>query len=134
MSRPLAAFIVSLSLAIALAGAQTQINNPTVAYANQTVSNSAYYLSQVNESGYLVFYPNLTQAYSDLFKAESTYNTSPSTAVIFANKAVDEANTEYQRISAYRPEAVVVMAAFTVFFVLLLGRAARPVKKPRASK
>ncbi|MDE1874354.1 MAG: hypothetical protein KGI04_04550 [Candidatus Micrarchaeota archaeon] len=134
MSRLLTAFVVSLFLAMAVAGAQTQINNPTIAYANETVSNAAYYLSQVNESGYLIFYPNLTQAYSDLFKAESTYNTSPSSAVVFANKAVDEANTEYQRISTYRSESAVVMVAFTIFFVLLLGRVARPVKKSKVAK
>ncbi len=129
MKASLLAFALSVSFAIAVAGAQSQITNPTVAYANQTVSNAAYYISQVNESGYLIFYPNLTQSYSYLAKAQSLYNSSPAAAVIYANKATSEAVAQYARISSYKSESIVVMAAFTIFFALLLGRVMRPVGK-----
>ncbi len=132
MRHLLLAFALAFSFAIAAAGAQSQVTNPTVAYANQTVSNAAYYLSQVNESGYLIFYPNLTQAYANLFKAESTYNTSPATAVVYANEAVSEAADEYARISSYRAESIIVMAASTIVLILLLGRVARQVKRQKA--
>lgn len=129
MRHSLLVFVVSLALVLATAGAQSQVTSPTVAYANLTVSNAAYYISQVNESGYLIFYPNLTQAYADLFKAESMYNTSPSTAVVYANKAVNEAASEYLRISGYRNESVIGMAALTAVFAVVLARVSRRVKR-----
>ena len=131
MRRLLLAFVLLLTLMLAGAKAQSQVNTPTVAYANQTVSNAAYYISQVNESSYLAFYPNLTQAYADLFKAESTYNTSPATAVIYANKAMSEAASEYARIGSYRSESIIAMAALTAVFAILIWRSARRVKRQR---
>ena len=129
MRSVLLAFVLSFSFALAAAGAQSQFTNPTVAYANLTVNNAAYYISQVNESGYLIFYPNLTQAYADLFKAESTYNTSPITAVVYANKAVNEATSEYIRISSYKSESVVVMAAATIVLAIVIARTTRRIRK-----
>ena len=131
MRHLLLSFALAFSFVIAAAGAQPQVTNPTAAYANQTVSNASYYLSQVNESGYLIFYPNLTQAYSDLFKAESAYNTSPATAVVYANKAVGEAAGEYARISDYRAESIIVMSASIAVLIVLLGRVARQVKRQK---
>ena len=131
MRRSLLAFLVSFSLVLAAAGAQTQFNGTTVAYANETVANAAYYIQQVNESSYLIFYPNLTKAYADLFKAESVYNTSPSVAVVYANKAATEASHEYARISAYRDESFAAMAAVTVLFVVLLSLVSRRVDRHR---
>jgi hypothetical protein len=131
MGRLLLAFVLSLSFVAAPAWAQSSFNSTTASYANETISNAAYYIEAVNESSYLVFYPNLTQAYADLFKAESLYNTSPATAVIYANKAVKEASGEYARISGYRNESAIAMAAITIVLAALIGRLAMPVRKQR---
>lgn len=134
MKAMILAFLLSATLTIALSQAQSQVTNPTVQYANQTVSNAAYYLSQVNESGYLIFYPNLTQAYVNLLKAESIYNTSPASAVVLANKAVSEASTEYARIGTYKTESAVATGAFVVFFAFLLSRSTRRMQKGTRSR
>jgi hypothetical protein len=131
MGRLLLAFVLSLSFVAAPAWAQSSFNSTTASYANETISNAAYYIEAVNESSYLVFYPNLTQAYADLFKAESLYNTSPATAVIYANKAVKEASGEYARISGYRDESAIAMAAIMIVLAVMIGRLARPVRKQR---
>lgn len=120
-----------LSLTATMAGAQSQLSNTSTEFANNSVSSAAYFLQQVNESGYLIFYPNLTQAYANLAMAQSLYNRSPASAIIYANKAVTEANAEYARISDYRDESMVVMAAFTIVFVLLLARVMRPARAAR---
>jgi hypothetical protein len=131
MGRLLLAFVLSLSFAAAPAWAQSSFNSTTASYANETISNAAYYIETVNESSYLVFYPNLTQAYADLFKAESIYNTSPAVAVVYANKAIKEASDEYARISSYRNESAIAMAAITIILAALIGRLAMPVRKQR---
>jgi hypothetical protein len=115
----------------AIASAQAQIGATTKQTANQTLNTANSTLELVNESGYLIFYPNLTQAYADLSKAQSLYNTSPSGTIVFADKAMNEANAEYQRISGYRTYSMVAMLVFTVFFLVLLFRVIVPVKTAR---
>ncbi len=125
-------FVVSLLsfLGIALiAGAGIQISGIAAQSANQTLNDSIAFVNLVNESGYLIFSPNLTQAYSDLATAEKLYPASPSSAVVFANKAVEEANSEYVRINRYRNTSLVVMSALSLVFVLALAFLYKPVKQ-----
>ncbi|MDE1768586.1 MAG: hypothetical protein KGH62_04400, partial [Candidatus Micrarchaeota archaeon] len=73
--------IIILAFFAGLASAQQVSNsNYTVQQANATISQVTQYVNTVNESGYLIFEPNLTVAYRDLNKAISLYNTSPDTA------------------------------------------------------
>ncbi len=112
-----------------VAQTQTGIYSTTQQYANQTLTSAINFVNLVNESGYVVFYPNLTQAYSDLANAERLYNASPSSSVFYANKAVDEANTQYQIIGRYRETAVISMLALTLISGLALYRLSQPVAK-----
>ena len=75
--------VALLSLALASAGvlAQQAASGFSAGYANATMARVSAYVESVNESGYLIFYPNLTQAYSYLDKAQAAYNKSPEAAV-----------------------------------------------------
>ncbi len=116
------------------AGAQTFGSNDTKAYANTTIHNALNVINAVNESGYLIFYPNLTQAYADINQSMALYNNSPSAAVVLANKASLEADNQYMQISTYRQESIVVMLALTAVFAYAVMRVVTPVSAKRKQK
>ncbi|MGA3020958.1 MAG: hypothetical protein ABSD68_03350 [Candidatus Micrarchaeales archaeon] len=121
-------FFLSLACAISLSGAQSTISGFSREYANATINQAIGVVNLVNESGYLIFSPNLTQAYLDLNRSISLYNTSPASAVIFANKAANEANAQYVLISGYKQISFIIMLAFTTVFTLIIIKVMKPVK------
>ena len=124
--------LLSLIGLLAVARAQSGIGGVTQQYANQTLAGAADFVNLVNESGYLVFYPNLTQAYADLGRAGQFLNTSPSSSIVYANKAAAEAMAQYQIISRNRQTAAIVMLAISLLSGLALYRLSKPVaKEPR---
>jgi hypothetical protein len=122
-------FFLSLACIMTMSSAQSTISSFSKTYANATITQAISVLNQVNQSGYLiVFNPNLTQAYLDLNRSISLYNTSPASAVIFANRAINEANTQYMLISEYKQISFIIMLAFTIAFALLIVKVMKPVK------
>jgi len=120
-----------LSLVPVFSYAQAPINISTVdkAYANKTIAEAQQYIEKINESTYLIFAPNLTQAYEYIAKAEKTYNTSPEEAVLYAKEAMRVAATSYDKLNAYRLYSALVMLAVTVALALLLLHIMRKVPK-----
>ena len=103
--------------------------NYTKAQAAAVVNNALAYVNATNESSYLIFSPNLTAAYSDLGKAESIENTSPSSAVFYAQAAVGSASEAYKKIGVYREDSLAVITLFSIAMAVVLYRFMRPVKK-----
>jgi gamma-glutamylcysteine synthetase len=116
---------------IGVAGA-AQVATANASYANRTLQQAETVLAQVNESGYLVFYPNLTKAYADLSKAQQLYNTSPQGSLFYSQRAISEAEAQYQSMSSYRLYSALVMGAATLVFIFLLLRLFTPAKGRRA--
>jgi hypothetical protein len=117
-----------------LASAQTFGSNNTKAYANITINNAIGVVNAVNESGYLLFYPDLSQAYADLNRSMSLYNASPSASVVLANRAAQEASDQYLKISAYKQESLVIMLILTAFFAYLMVLVVRPISAKKSKK
>ncbi|VVB77436.1 Uncharacterised protein [uncultured archaeon] len=119
-----------LALAALAAGvsAQQLSGNFTSDYANRTYMTALAYVNSVNQSGYLIFYPDLTQAYIYLGKAVSTFNTLPGQSVIYSETAQSLAQTEYSRISAYRKESFAIMVVLTVIAAAVLAGSMRKAK------
>ena len=130
----LALVIALLATAVVAAGVSAQQlgANYTAGYANATLAGASSYIRTVNQSGYLIFYPNLTQAYGYLGKAEAAYNrSSPAEAVLYANEARASAEEQYQDIGAYRNESFAVMA---VLVVLSAGVVVMSMRKAKTEK
>jgi len=125
------AYAAILVLLLAFAAQAQGTQHYTVAQANETLSNATAYVNIVNESGYLVFWPNLTQAYSYLNKSRTSLNGSPDSAVMYAGLAAGSAKASYERIGAYREDATLAALAFTVVMAVMLYRFMKPVKKNR---
>ena len=120
-------FLFSLASGLAHAS-QLSHSNYTQAQANAIIRNATNYINEVNDSGYLVFYPNLTQAYSYLNKSYALYPSSPSGAVYYATLASASAQGQYGRISYYRSASLITVLVLTVVVAALLYLFMRPVK------
>lgn len=108
--------------------------NYTPEQANSIINSTLSYLNTINQSGYIIFYPSLSEAYAYLNNATKLYNTSPNTAVAYALKAKEIASEEYMRISSYRLESFISVLLFTLFMLFLLYLYIRPVKKKKLRK
>ncbi|MGI0141791.1 MAG: hypothetical protein ACREBF_04050 [Candidatus Micrarchaeales archaeon] len=130
--RYIAAIILIFASMILISGAQAPTitaQNYTIAYANQTINQTMSYVNLVNQSGYLIFYPNLSGAYAYLAKAQNIYTTSPSSAILYANQAKAIAKEQYAQIGTYRTTSLAVMAILTVAFFIWLYGIMSPMKK-----
>jgi hypothetical protein len=122
-----ALLLVSIALIVPSSDAQVIGVNTSREFANRTINNALSVIDAVNQSGYLIFYPNLTQAYAYLNRSMTVLNASPEASVVLANKASNEAMSQYEQIGAYRQQSLVVMLALTVVLAVLLSRLLRPV-------
>ena len=123
--------LILISL-FAIAGAQSPaINgaNYTSAYASNTINQTQAYIDTINQSAYLIFYPDLSKAYSYLNQARAIYQSSPSGAVEDAYLARNYATEQYQSISAYRSEAVPVVVILAALSLAWLYYVMKPIKK-----
>jgi hypothetical protein len=96
--------------------------------ANETINSTINYVNTINMSGYLIFSPNLTQAYSYLNKSISIEKTSPTSAVAYANLASKSAYYAYQQIESYRQVSLGGATLFTLAIALILRSQMKPVK------
>lgn len=119
------AIIAMLVFYIFLARAQT----PTISGGNlgQAINTTAAFITRVNQSGYLIFYPNLTGAYHylDLAKMQPANNTAQ--AYNLLAQARSSAQSQLNSIDAYKKYslyATVASAAVlgTLLYVLMAQR------------
>ncbi len=124
--------LLLLSLAFAMVLAETiSLPSYNASEANMTIKNATLYISSINESGYFIFYPNLTESYAYLAKARLLYKDSPSSAVFYANKAEASAYSAYKSIGYYRTVSAAVSAVSAVVFAALLYILMKPAKSRR---
>ncbi len=118
------------------AGAAGQAAAPYISYRNVTVTNSVIaqaisYVNTVNESGYLIFTPNLTSAYAYLNLSVETFNTVPANAINDAMLARQGAREAYIKISSYKYYSAAVIILFTIAIGMLLRIYMAPIRKAR---
>ena len=95
------------------------------------------YIGTVNQSSYIIFYPNLTGAYSALANAKSEYAANASAAYFYLDEAHERAATELARIYSYRADSLIVMgvlAAASAAALYVVMRAPKVVVKGRRKK
>ncbi|MDE1804392.1 MAG: hypothetical protein KGH59_01250 [Candidatus Micrarchaeota archaeon] len=127
--------IVLILLTAQISGAQSVSSaNYSVAYASQTINTTLAYIDNVNQSGYLIFYPHLSAAYNYIGEAQKAYRSSPNTAVEYAALAMRSAQEEYSRISSFRAASFAVMSFFTIVSFALMYAVMRRVSVSRARK
>ena len=110
-----------------LHASQISSSNYTSVQANATITAAYSYVNSVNESGYLIFEPNLAEPYSYLAKAQELVNSSPNAAVVDAQTALSLAKQQYSTISSYRQDSFPIAAIFTIAMLFALIKAMRPI-------
>ncbi len=99
-----------------------------------TFNSTLSYISTVNRSAYLVFYPNLTAAYGELYMARENYSTDAPLAYSHIANARTDAASQLARIDSYRPlalGAMVVLSAAAAAWLYVVMRRYRGVAKGR---
>jgi hypothetical protein len=116
--------------------AQPQVGNEnyTSAYANSLIANVSAYISNINESSYLIFQPNLAGAYLNLSYAISNVSYNPNAAVLYAERANESAYGQYKSMGYYKGASLPVIIAFTLLMLALLYKYMVPVKGRAAYK
>lgn len=125
------AFLLSVLVVLSSIMHASQISgqNYSVKQANNTIAQSYAYVNLVNESGYLIFQPDLSASYSYLSNASSLYLSSPNVAVAYAQKAQQLAQEQYSSIGYYRRMAMPILVVFTILAALALFKVMIPVRK-----
>lgn len=121
-------FLSSFSLVLAQSS-QITTSNYTQTQVNNTIANATAYVNSVNMSAYLIFSPNLTQAYAYLNKANNYSKTSPGSAILYAALAKQSAQMAYSQISAYKKISFAGMVIFTIVAGLILYVYMRPIRR-----
>ncbi len=101
--------------------AQPVLSNITQQTANETLTKAEAYVQTINESGFLIFYPNLKQAYASLTMAQKLLNKSPTQSIEYSLKAEAQAKEAYEELNKYRVGSSLVMLVLTVAFGILLA-------------
>ncbi len=108
-------FILSAPTAVAFAsggGSRQSINS--------SINSTTAYIQQVNESAYLIFYPNLSSAYNYLQKAENVSGTNATMAYVLLSEARASAAKQQDYLNGEKQVSAAVMAALTIITALLL--------------
>jgi hypothetical protein len=100
--------------------------------ANFSISNqinaTAAYISLVNKSAYIIFYPNLSSAYYYLSKAKNLSTSDPAGAEAMLQKARASAAAQLYSMYKYRSKAVAVLVVTALVLAIALYMFAKPVK------
>jgi hypothetical protein len=97
------------------------------------INSTRSYVNTVNESAYLIFYPNLTAAYGYIDNAVNVSHTNPAYAQVLLGKARESANAQLADIDRYKTWSFYVLAAVSVVLAVLLVKLMRvkPLKKAK---
>lgn len=104
------------------------------AEANANFTSALSYVNYVNQSGYLVFSPNLTAAYSDLNRSAGLLNSSPARSINYSQAARQIATKQFSRINSYKAYSIAAVAAFTLIMAALLLFYMKPLKGRRHAR
>ncbi len=124
--------VAVLLMALAMAYAHAAAGSYPEYNGLGTAINSTYsYINSVNESSYLIFYPNLTAAYHFISLAGNATNQDSAYALL--NEARSSAMEQETRINYYKAVSAYVLAASTIGLVALLALLMRRMPARRIS-
>ncbi len=115
--------------------AHAQVPTINVSTINQSINSTAAYINMVNQSGYLIFYPNLTQAYSYLNQARNQSQMNQPYAYDLLAKARSSAQLQQESIDKYKSESLYILIIFAFLLAILMYVLMRPMKSnPKSRK
>ncbi len=107
----------------AAANAQSTYGNMSL---GESINSTASYINTINQSSYLIFYPNLTWAYKYLNLARNESHTNATYSYLLLEKANASAEIQAQLLSRYQQLSALVLVALTVLLAAILYFFMRP--------
>lgn len=101
---------------------------------NQSINSTGNYIESVNQSGYLVFYPNLTQSYKYFYEAKNVSKTNPILAMQLLSQASQSATNQLNILNQKRQGSLYVMLVLTAIVAAILYVVMKPKKYKGKSK
>jgi hypothetical protein len=106
---------------------QTSINN--------SINSTAAFINNVNQSGYLIFYPNLSAAYNYLQLAkENAISGNVTYSYILLARAKQSAQVELESMDKYKTDSLYLLIASTIVLAIILYMLMMPKEKGKAKK
>ena len=96
---------------------------------NTTINSTLAYVNKVNQSAYLLFYPNLAPAYNDINKAINVSKTNPAYAYTLLGDATSSADNQLNLINGYMDISFFVLVVIALLLTFLLYKLMKPGKK-----
>ncbi len=126
------AIVLSVAIISSVLASSISSQNYTVAQANVTINNAYSYVNSVNQSGFLVFQPNLEAPYKYLDNATAIYKSAPGAAILEAEMAQSLARQQYSSMSSYKGASLVIMVLVTALLAIVLAKVMMPVKRKKS--
>jgi len=117
-----------LLLAVLFYNAYAQSYSPESMNLSSAINSTKAYLQSVNTSSYLIFYPDLKVAYSDLYLAMNQSFSNQSRAFALLNESMTSASAEQSRLNGYKNESAYILGGITVALGLALYVLMKPVR------
>jgi hypothetical protein len=95
------------------------------------INSTLSYVNKVNQSAYLVFYPNLTSAYNYINNAINVSHTDPAYAYALLHEAAGSAGQQLALVNRYRMQSFYVLVVVSAALAILLSRLMKPRPKAR---
>jgi hypothetical protein len=99
----------------------TQSASISGANINSSISSTAAFINKVNQSGYLIFYPNLTAAYNYLQLAkENSQSGNITSSYILLAKAQQSAQLQLDSMDQYKSDSLYILIVSSILLAIIL--------------
>ncbi|MDE1810804.1 MAG: hypothetical protein KGH66_02075 [Candidatus Micrarchaeota archaeon] len=92
------------------------------------VNSTKAYLAAVNGSSYLLFYPNMSKAYSEFYLALNQSFNNQSRALALLNMSRQTASAQLSHIESYRSSSAYLLGVITISLAAVLYILMKPVR------
>jgi len=128
-----------LALCIALLAAPflfgAAANAQSAAHGNaslaKAINSTASYVNSINQSSYLIFYPNLTSAYNYLSLARNESQTNITYSYLLLGKANESAQHQAQLMFRYQQLSLLILIALSILLATILYFFMRPYRRSK---
>ena len=123
-------FLAMLFAALFIFGAAAKAQS-TTAQANATsfgaaLNSTTSYVDSINQSSYLIFYPNMTAAYNYLSLAKNESQTNTTYAYLLLQKANESAQLQAHLLFRYQQLSLLILIALAILLAAILYFFMRP--------
>ena len=130
----MAAFFILPLILFFNANSITHIQNNSISNTSLSsqINSTLSYINQVNQSSYLIFYPNLSSAYNEINMARNSSNSITINHLLESAKS--SAEQQNNMLNNYRYISFIVMLILVIFSSILLYKLTLPFNSKKINR